>query len=279
MFDLILTLIIILVLLISSIIDLKTREIPDELSIGLIVAAIILKILHAYEINNFLILLNSLLGGLIFAGISFIAYYTRQWGGGDAKLFIAIGIAFPYYPKEFNLFNPNLNVNFMFIIIFNILIFGFLYGMGYITYLLLKNKNKLNKLKLKINKLYFLLPLGIIILSLFFMYELRLLLLALALLVLIYPYLVKIIKFAEHEIMTYKLNANKLTEGDWVINDIFYKNKKIYSNKSPGITKKQIELFRKYKIKSIIVREGIPFVPAIFLGILFSLIFGSLLPF
>lgn len=279
MFDLILTIIIVLVLFISSIIDFKTREIPDELSIGLIVVAVILKILHAYEINNFSILLSSLFGALIFTGISLIAYYTRQWGGGDTKLFIAIGIAFPYYPKEFILFNPNLNVNFMFIIIFNILIFGFLYGMGYITYLLLKNKNKLNKLKLKINKLYFLLPLGIIILSLFFMYELRLLLLILALLVLIYPYLVKIVKFAEHEIMTYKLDANKLTEGDWVINDIFYKNKKIYSNKSPGITKRQIELFKKYKIKNIIVREGIPFVPAIFLGILFSLIFGNILYF
>src|SRR3989338_1734539 len=136
MFDLILIIIVVIALFISSIIDFKTREVPDELSIGLIVAAVVLKILHAYEINNFSILLSSLFGALIFVGISLIAYYTRQWGGGDAKLFIALGIALPYYPTEFNFFNPNLNVNFMFIIIFNILIFGFLYGMGYITYLL-----------------------------------------------------------------------------------------------------------------------------------------------
>lgn len=279
MFDLILAIIVVLVLFICSLIDLKKREIPDELSIGLIIAAIILKILHAYEISNFSILINSLIGFLLFLGISLLMYYTRQWGGGDAKLFMAIGIALPYYPGELTIFNPNLNVSFLFIIIFNILIFGFLYGMGYIVYLLIKNKSKLNKLKLRINKLYFLLPLAIMILSLFFMYELRLLLLILAFLVLICPYLFKIVKFAENEIMTYKIKINKLTEGDWILNDIFYKGKNIYSKKSPGVTKEQIKLFIKYKIKDVIVREGIPFVPAIFLGILFSLMFGNIFSF
>ena len=279
MFDLILVIVVVFVLLISSIIDMKTREVPDELSIGLIAAAVILKILHAYEIDNFLILLNSLFGFLIFLGISLIMYYTRQWGGGDAKLFMALGIALPYYPTELILFNPNLNISFMITIVFNILIFGFLYGMGYIIYLSLKNKSKLKKLNLKINKLYFLLPLALIVLSMFFQYELRILLLVLAILVLIYPYLLKIIKFVEKEIMTYKIKIRELTEGDWILHDVFHNKNKIYSKNSPGVTKKQIELFKKYKIKEIIVREGIPFVPAIFLGVLFSLIFGSLIPF
>ena len=237
MFDLILVIIVVLALFISSIIDFKTREIPDKLSIGLIVAAVILKVLHAYEISNFSILISSFIGFLIFLGISLIMYYTRQWGGGDAKLFMAIGIALPYYPEELTIFNPNLDVNFLFIIAFNVLIFGFLYGIGYMAYLMFKNKNKLSKLRLKVRKLYFLLPLSIVILSLFFQYELRLLLLILAFLVLIYPYLFGVIKFVEKEIMTYKLKVNKLTEGDWILNDIFYKGKKIYSRKSPGVTK------------------------------------------
>ena len=142
-----------------------------------------------------------------------------------------------------------------------------------------KNKNKLKKLNLKVNIFYFLIPLIIIILSLIFSNELRILLLILAFLTLIYPYLTRIVKFAEIEIMTYPLNANKLTEGDWITNDVYYKNKKIYSMKSPGVTKEQIALFKKYKINEVIVREGIPFVPAIFLGILFSLIFGNIFPF
>ena len=279
MFDLILVIIVVLALFISSIIDFKTREIPDKLSIGLIVAAVILKVLHAYEISNFSILISSFIGFLIFLGISLIMYYTRQWGGGDAKLFMAIGIALPYYPEELTIFNPNLDVNFLFIIAFNVLIFGFLYGIGYMAYLMFKNKNKLSKLRLKVRKLYFLLPLSIVILSLFFQYELRLLLLILAFLVLIYPYLFGVIKFVEKEIMTYKLKIGKLTEGDWILNDIFYKGKKIYSRKSPGVTKEQIKLFIKYKMKEVLIREGIPFVPAIFLAVVFSLIFGNIFPF
>ena len=282
MFELILVIIVVLVLLISSLIDFKKREVPDELSIGLIAVAVILKILHAYEISNFSILISSLIGFLVFLGISLVLYYTRQWGGGDAKLFMALGIALPYYPKELIICNPNLNINFVLIIIFNLLIFGFLFGLGYIIYLLIKNKDKLDKLdklRIKINKFYFILPLAFVILSLFFQYELRILLLILAFLILIYPYLFKIIKFVENEILTYKLKIDKLTEGDWILHDIFYKGKKVYSKKSPGVTKRQIELFRKYKIKDVIVRGGIPFVPAIFLGVLFSLIFGSILPF
>ena len=79
--------------------------------------------------------------------------------------------------------------------------------------------------------------------------------------------------------MTYKLKVNKLTEGDWILNDIFYKGKKIYSRKSPGVTKEQIKLFIKYKMKEVLIREGIPFVPAIFLAVVFSLIFGNIFPF
>lgn len=279
MFEIILVIIVVLVLLISSLIDLKTREIPDTLSIGLIVVAIIFKILHAYEISDFSILINSLIGFLVFFGISLILYYTRQWGGGDAKLFMALGIAFPYYPRELTIFNPNLSVNFMLIIVFNMLLFGFLFGVFYMVYLLIKNKKKLKKLDLKVNKLYFLLPIALVILSLFFQYELKILLLLLAFLILIYPALFKMVKFVENEILTFRLKISKLTEGDWVLHDVFYKKRKLYSKKSPGITQKQIELFKKYKIKDVIVREGIPFVPAILLAVIFSLIFGILLPF
>ena len=279
MFELILVIIVVLVLLISSLIDFKKREVPDTLSVGLIVVAVILKILHSYEVSDISVLISSLIGFLVFFGISLVLYYTRQWGGGDAKLFMALGIALPYYPKELTIFNPNLNINFMLIIVFNMLIFVFLFGLFYMIYLLIKNKSKMKKLKLKVNKFYFLLPIALVILSLFFQYELRILLLILAFLILIYPYLFKIVKFVENEVLTYKLKISKLTEGDWILHDVLYKKKKIYSKKSPGVTKKQIELFKKYKIKDVIVREGIPFVPAIFLAIVFSLIFGNLFPF
>ncbi|MBU0999709.1 hypothetical protein KKG24_05445, partial [Patescibacteria group bacterium] len=64
---------------------------------------------------------------------------------------------------------------------------------------------------------------------------------------------------------------------DQIQQNLFYKGKKIYSKKSLGVTKKQIALIKKAKIKSVIIKEGIPFVPSFLIGVLISLIFGSLI--
>jgi Flp pilus assembly protein protease CpaA len=274
MFDLILALIVVLVLLISSLIDIKTREVPDKLSIGLIVVAVLFKLLQAFFAKDWNIIFSSFIGFAVFLGISLIMYYTRQWGGGDAKLFMAIGIALPYFPKDITFLNPHLSMNFLLIILVNVLIFGFIYGMSYIFYLYFKRKIKID---FKLNKSYLLVSILSIVLSMFFRYELKILLLLLALIILIYPYLITLTKEVEKKILTYKIKVSKLTEGDWIIDDIKYKNKLVYSKKSPGITNKQIGLLKKYKIKEVLIKEGIPFVPAIFLGVLFSLIFGSIL--
>ena len=197
----------------------------------------------------------------------------------DAQQHHDLRLAFPKYPDELVYFTPNLNLNFMLIIGINVLIFGFIFGMGYMVYLLLKNKEKIRKLKIKVSKFHFILPIILIFLSLHFQHELRILLLVSAFLVIACPYLFGIIKFVEREIMTYKLKVNQLTEGDWVLHNVYHKKEKLYSYKSPGVTLKQIELFKQFGIKAVTVREGIPFVPAIFLAVVFSLMFGNLIAF
>ena len=274
MFDLILALVVILILFISSLIDIKTREVPDELSIGLIAVAVLFKLLYALSAKDWSIILSSLTGFAVFLWISLVMYYTRQWGGGDAKLFMAIGIALPYFPREITFLNPHLSMNFLLIILVNVLIFGFIYGMGYIFYLYFKKKIKIY---FKLNRSFLLVSVLFIVLSMFFRYELRILLLLLSLIILVYPYLITLTKEVEKKILTYRINVNKLTEGDWIVDDIKYRKKLIYSKKSPGVTKEQISLLKKFKIKEVLVKEGIPFIPAIFLGVLFSLIFGSIL--
>ena len=113
--------------------------------------------------------------------------------------------------------------------------------------------------------------------SLFFNPELRILILILALIVLVYPYLIILTREVEKKILTYRMKVNKLTEGDWIIKDVKIGNKLIYSRKNPGVTKKQIDLLKKLRIKEVLVKEGIPFVPAIFLGVLSSVVFGGIL--
>ena len=273
MFDLILAFVVVLVLFISSIIDIKTREVPDELSLGLIIFAVILKVIQAY-FSGWGILMASLIGFAVFLGISLVMYYSRQWGGGDAKLFMAIGIALPYFPEKLSFLNPNISANFLLIIFINTLLFGFVYGMGYITYLYYKNKLKI---KFKAKRHFLLMSIALVIASLFFNPELRILILILALIVLVYPYLIILTREVEKKILTYRMKVNKLTEGDWIIKDVKIGNKLIYSRKNPGVTKKQIDLLKKLRIKEVLVKEGIPFVPAIFLGVLSSVVFGGIL--
>ena len=71
----------------------------------------------------------------------------------------------------------------------------------------------------------------------------------------------------------------KLTEGDWVVKDIKIKGKLIYSSKSLGIEKNQIAQLIKSKIKKVLIKEGLPFVPSFLIGTLITLLFGNILLF
>jgi len=267
----------IIFLIIASLSDLKTREVPDYLSHSLIAIAIIFTILNAITSNNYNIILNSAIIFIIFLIISLIMYYTKQWGGGDSKILMALGIIFYTYPASLlNYFNPNLTIPFPLTLIINILIFGSLYGIIYSYFLLKKSKKKF---KPKIKKLFFILPIVLTLASFLFQDIIKILFLLLALISISYPYLLLYIKFIEKNCMLKIIPINKLTEGDWIAKDIKHKNKIIYNSKSIGVTKKQIKLIKKLKIKRILVKYGIPFIPSFLIAVIISLIFGSVLPF
>ena len=99
-----------------------------------------------------------------------------------------------------------------------------------------------------------------------------------ALLPLVIVYCIFCLKVVEKISFVKIISPDKLTEGDWVMEDIFYGGKKIYSCKSPGVTKKQILLIKRVGEK-VKIKEGIPFVPSIFISVVVSLIFGNLIMF
>jgi len=271
--ELFLIIITIIFLILASISDLKTREVPDYLSHSLIAIAAIFIILKAITSNNYNIILNSAIIFIIFLIISLVMYYTKQWGGGDSKILMALGIVFYTYPESLlNYFSPNLTIPFPLILIINILIFGSIYGIIYSIIILNKSKKKFRP---KINKLFLIPPIILIILSFLFQDIIKILILLLALLALIYPYLISYVRFIEKNCMLKLIPINKLTEGDWIAQDI----KNIYNQKSIGVTKKQIELIKKLKIKTILVKYGIPFIPSFLIAVIISLIFGNIIPF
>ena len=91
-----------------------------------------------------------------------------------------------------------------------------------------------------------------------------------------YLFVIPIIKIVETSLIK-TISVKNLTEGDWITENIYLKNKFIYNNKSPGVTKKQISQILKSKIKNLKVKEGIVFMPSFFITLIVTLLFNNLI--
>ena len=275
-------------LIFATISDIKIREVPDWLSYSLIAVALSLKAIHSLIYKEINIFLLGLLGFGIFFAIANIMYYTKQWGGGDAKLLMGLGTIFITYPKFLlDYFSPRLNIPFLLTLLINILVIGAIYGVVFAMVLAIKHKSQTKKeLKAlleheKVKGIRKILLLGsIITLAISFLIIkdslLQIVLIAFVFFFLVLFYLTTFIKAVEKAAMYKHISVQKLTEGDWILNPIFVKKKLIYNPKSLGVTKHQIELIKKTRIKTVLVKEGIPFIPSFLIATLISLIFGNL---
>ncbi|MBS3114845.1 prepilin peptidase [Candidatus Woesearchaeota archaeon] len=269
-------------LLIGSITDLKTREVPDWVNYGLIISGVGLNLLFSAVYSNSSFIINSIIGLLIFFGIAYIMFYAGQWGGGDSKILMGlgamIGIDVSYISSQFLL---GFFINALFI--------GAIYGLFWSILLVFKNKQKFwkefNKILLQKNvvkaKKIMLLVLVLLLIFLFIskLYYVKVLILSLAFIILTTFYLWIFVKAIEKSAMHKLVEPSKLTEGDWIVNDIFVNKQYICGPKDLGIDKKQIkkliEFYKKGKVKKILIKEGIPFVPSFFVAFVITWVFGN----
>jgi hypothetical protein len=96
---------------------------------------------------------------------------------------------------------------------------------------------------------------------------------AIAIISIIYLYIFT--RSVEKGTMVKEVPPSYVTEGDWIDKEIRHKGKYVCGPKDLGITKKQIALLKKYKIKKIPVKYGIPFIPCFLLGYITTLVFGN----
>lgn len=286
MIDLILFIMGLSVLILATIFDIKTKEIPNWLTYTFISLALTANIIYSVLENDYYIILKSFLGFSFFFIIGNVMYYTQQWGGGDAKLVMGLGAAFYTYPKFLlNYFSPNLSLPFTFTLFINILVIGSVYSIVWALYLMYKNFGKFTesiKLKLKKTKktqIITLLAILLFIIVLLFIDIDKLIIVTFSLLIIFLLYLLIAIKTID-EICMYKIAPTaKLTEGDWIPKPIYHRGKVIIKCKAEGLTKKDILLLKSYKIKEILIREGIPFVPSLLISFIVTIIFGFLFTF
>jgi prepilin signal peptidase PulO-like enzyme (type II secretory pathway) len=286
MFDLIIVTIVLIALIFASISDIKTKEVPDWLSYGLIIIGITIFIFKSIHENSFSPILNSLLGLMIFFAIGSIMYYSKQWGGGDAKLLMGLGAILNQYPEKLlNIFSPNLNFYFPLILFINIMLFGAMYGLAISIFLMIKKRKEfskrfriINKKTKRIRNTLLILAGILIIFNILTTITLQTeyLIYFAAIFPLIFFYLLLSIKTIESISMEKIISTSNLVEGDWVNEEIKINGKLIYSPKSLGVNKKQIELIKKHK-KKIQIRDGIAFIPSFLIGTIISLILGNII--
>ncbi len=268
------TLLVILLIgiLIATYRDIKIREVPDTVSYGLIIIGLLGGLCIAIVEKDVMIFIQHLAGFGIGALIGTIMYYTRQWGGGDAKLMMGVGAIVGFWLNNYIL------IAFFFLLI----ICGAIYGVIVTAWLALITHRKkfiptftsiIRKPKVHTTRIM-LVIIGIIFIgiSFFVSFEFKILIgfLLLAMYLLTYAWIFS--KAAEESIFIKEYKVSKLTEGDWLAEDIKSGKKVLVSKETPGITKEQIALLKKKGIKTVMVKEGIPFVPAFLFAYILLLI-------
>lgn len=277
----ILSVISLVALLYGSYIDIKTREIYDTLSIGLVYLGIAIAVGASILLWSYRPLLSSLIGFAVGAAIGLAFYYSGQWGGGDAKMLMGLGSII-----GIDVFSLNAGIPDFAILIINIVLFGAIYGVIWIFWLALRNwkefriefrerrrKSNIIRIRYVFLSLVFLFsvivlvirPDFIIIMLIYFIFLFSVLTL----------YLFMIIKSVEKSCLLKKIEVKNLTEGDWVLDKVKLKNADKYIYTKTGITEKGIKMLQKSKIKNVLVKEGIPFVPSFLIAYIFLLLLGN----
>lgn len=280
MLPIVISFIVIIVLIIASITDIKTREVPDWINFSLIPLGIGINLIWSLATNNWNFIIFSLTGFIALFIIALLMFYTGQWGGGDSKMLMGLGALIGL---ELSLDSTLISF------LINIVIVGSLYGLIWSIILSFKNRKKfikeLKKSTKRITKIrrIMIVLLIVLLISALFITDAVIKILAILLIVFIYGsfYLFIFIKAIEKSCMLKYVKPTEVTEGDWIAKDIVVNKKYITGPKDLGIEKKQlkklINYYKKGKIKRVLIKIGIPFVPSFLIAYLITLWIGNVL--
>ncbi len=287
-------------LFVGSLTDLKTREVPDLVNFGLLITGFCLSFLASLIYWDGSYFVSSVLGFAVCFLLACIMFYTGQWGGGDAKMLMALGslIGLPLSSvlsilsltsfDSFSSFSLSSFVSFPFLVLFLLLVFfvGGIYGTAWLSVLLVKHyKEFMLRCRVFITdrkqcfSIVFFHGFSFVLFVLFFFIDdflLRLLALLIAFMILILFYGFIVIKVLEQIAFVKEIPISSLTEGDWVAEDVIIAGKVIVRKKDLGVSKEQLQelhaLEKKGKVKNVVVKYGIPFVPSFLLAFIVCIV-------
>ena len=270
-----------LLLLIGSLTDLKWREVPDFISFAGVALGLGINLIRSVFFWDYSFALQSVIGFAFFFALGCLLYYTAQWGGGDAKVLMALGA----------LIGAGWSFNGVFAsFIVNVLFVTAIYSLIWLSFLAIMNWKKVSSearvlvrsfkyFKLTNSILYSFSTLVVILYLLESPFRFVALFALCSALFLFY--LSFFIRAIEVCCMQKYINVENLTEGDWIVKDVVIDSKRIAGPKDLGISKDSIrELLRlkkQNKIDTVLIKIGVPLVPSFLLAWILTWIFGNLL--
>ncbi|MEK6928152.1 MAG: prepilin peptidase [Nanoarchaeota archaeon] len=239
--------------------DLKKREVANWINYSLLGVALIFRFGWALNLGEWDYLFYGFLGVAIMFVIGNLFYYTQAFAGGDAKLLIALGAVFPY--------GSYLEVAIYDILFIGVLlIVGLFYSLIYSAVLSGMNFGKFSRafsLQVRKNKWMFLV--GWILALLLIIWG-EAIIMYLGALIFILPLLFSYLRAVEESCLIMEMKPSELSEGEWLNSDVKIGGKWIRKSVH-GLSNEDIKWIRKHG-KKVIVRQGIPFVPAFLIAIL-----------
>lgn len=226
-------------LIAAAVNDIKKREVADWISYSLFAVLIAANAVQSIIYLDYSYIANAIVFSLGTFILMSALYYSKMVGGGDVKILTAIAPVFSFSML------PNF-------ILFILGVSG-IYGVLFSIVLGIKNFGKLRK-ELKFN---FLVEFSLVFLVLAIIF--KSIMLAVFSVILVIPYLIIFVSAVERVSLIKDYDAKKLTEGDWLVNNVHIRKKMIRAT-AEGLTKEDIAMIRKAGIK-VKIREGIPYVP------------------
>ena len=229
----------------AAVFDVKTKEVPNWLNFSLLIIALAFRALYSVMAWDYWPFVNGIIGAGVFFLLANIFYYSGMFGGGDAKLLMALGAVIGVsYGWQDNFINY-----LIFVLLF--LIVGFVYGVLMSAALIAKNwKKKGKEIKkefsgqYKSKKVLFLITLltAVVVLGMLYKYNLFDIwiafpvVIALAMLPLMWVYA----RTIENTLMVKKVLTDNLREGDWLYRDVELKNGGVIKSNFDGLTKSEV---------------------------------------
>lgn len=255
--------------------DIKKREVANWLNFSLVAFALAYRAFYSSWFNDWMFFAWGLIGFALFFGLANLFYYSNVFAGGDAKLFMGLGIVLPI---------SSLSDMLIFGLGFVLLLFfvGAIYSLIYSVLIVRKNYSKFSsEFEKNIgNRKNWMLASAFAIFFVLFIYYLAgvdFILLFFAVMFSVFVFILLVYAKSLEVCMIKLVSPGKLTEGDWLVEDIRL-GRGVVKKTVHGLNAEDIMQLKR-KGKKVLIRAGIPFVPAFLIAFLIMVFFLAVLKF